>query len=250
MGDTKTSTNSKRSGNVARESGVAGPCSISYWHMNELLREFFYDGICRIIPGLIITGLYGRQLLVEANGALQDITKDHSLVFLVPCVLLAAWLIGVMVDIVTLWLAAVSVALGFICYVFFEFLDRRYSLTSLFMKLGYVQRFNRFVGTLKPKLDNYRNSCFVDDWQRITKPGADVECRQRMKQLAEKSFFRVMAIVSLLTVCYQPPAFGGFQSNLYYGICGSIVFSLGWLWTFYWLREWRKRPTETNDSAV
>jgi hypothetical protein len=218
--------------------------------MNELLREFFYDGICRIIPGLIIIGLYGRQLLLEANSALQNITKDHSLVFLVPCVLLAAWLIGVMVDIVTLWMAAASVTFGFLWSVFFGFLERRHGLISLFKKLEFVQRFNRFVKTLKPNLDKFRNSCFVDDWQRITKPGADVECRQRMKQLAEKSFFRVMALVSLFTVYYQPPAFGGFKWNIDYGIYGSIVFFLGWLWTFYWLKEWRERPTATSDPDI
>src|ERR1039458_4982054 len=66
--------------------------------MNTLLSSFFYDGICRLIPGIVVIGLYGKHLLTRADHALHA-----SSVFLTVCTFLVAWLIGATLDTLTYW---------------------------------------------------------------------------------------------------------------------------------------------------
>jgi hypothetical protein len=62
--------------------------------MNDLISEFFYDGIRRIIPGLVVIALYLHQ---EAANVLT-VHKDFSPVAFIACILLVAWLVGFLIE--------------------------------------------------------------------------------------------------------------------------------------------------------
>ena len=60
--------------------------------MDELLKEFFYDGIVRVIPGLIAIAFYGRVIATPADFHDAPITLSI-------CAFLAAWLTGATIEI-------------------------------------------------------------------------------------------------------------------------------------------------------
>lgn len=59
------------------------------------LSNFFYDGICRLIPGIVVIGLYWSHLVIRAHCKLQTTSAS---VFLAVCIFLTAWLIGATLD--------------------------------------------------------------------------------------------------------------------------------------------------------
>jgi hypothetical protein len=64
--------------------------------VNEVISEFFYDGIRRILPGLLVLGLYANQQVAR----LFNDFKEFS-VFLAIILVAAAWLIGIFIEFLT-----------------------------------------------------------------------------------------------------------------------------------------------------
>jgi FolB domain-containing protein len=65
--------------------------------MDEIITAFFEEVIHRIIPGLVFIGLYYNQ---EVEKAYQKLHGWNF--FVVACILIAAWLIGFLIDAVSL----------------------------------------------------------------------------------------------------------------------------------------------------
>src|SRR5208337_3972554 len=62
--------------------------------MEYLIKEFFYDGISRIIPGLVVIALYGRN--IGMTGDFHDASLMLNLY-----VIVAAWVIGAIIEMLT-----------------------------------------------------------------------------------------------------------------------------------------------------
>jgi len=65
--------------------------------MDTLISNFFHDGICRLIPGIVVICLYWTNLVTSVHNALNK----GSSVFLAVCILLIAWGIGATLDTMT-----------------------------------------------------------------------------------------------------------------------------------------------------
>lgn len=63
--------------------------------MNNLISEFFDDGICRVIPGIVVIALY---MQTEVANAFAVYGKTGDFVILSVCILVVAWFIGVMLQ--------------------------------------------------------------------------------------------------------------------------------------------------------
>ena len=61
--------------------------------MDKILTSFFHDGINRIIPGFVVIGLYFSQ---DAEKVFSQFNQQFY--FAVVCILLAAWLIGFLIE--------------------------------------------------------------------------------------------------------------------------------------------------------
>jgi hypothetical protein len=66
--------------------------------MNDLASEFFYEGIRRIIPGLVIIVLFMRK---EAEEVFHEHLDIFSPYLFGACILGFAWLIGLLVETIT-----------------------------------------------------------------------------------------------------------------------------------------------------
>lgn len=62
--------------------------------MNDLISEFFYDGIRRIIPGVVVIALYFHHEVVSVLRAYHDI----SVVIVSVCLLMVAWVLGFVIE--------------------------------------------------------------------------------------------------------------------------------------------------------
>jgi hypothetical protein len=76
--------------------------------MNDLISEFFYDGIRRVIPGLVVITLYYHKEVVKAF----DIHHGLFFVMLNAGILLAAWLVGFVIEQIMAMFSAVCWKLG------------------------------------------------------------------------------------------------------------------------------------------
>ena len=134
----------------------------------NLITEFFYDGISRIIPGLIVIAFYGRDIVLLGN------FKDAS-VALTICIFLAAWLIGVIIEVLTY-------RLGILFLSPFLYLVRRFS------KLSDLDKW------LHPECDVSKLN-----------PGTTVRCIQKV--FAEATMFRCLFCISIVNWFTKPEAF-------------------------------------------
>jgi hypothetical protein len=179
--------------------------------MNELISEFFTDGICRLIPGSVFMALYGYDLIVRAHRDFSD-----SSVLLATCFFFIAWLIGV------LWEIATSAPF------FIIFWSLKY--------FEYPWLYNLFLPACKKIPSNETNPQAVD---------RRAEHRQCACLGALRVLYRVMIFISIFTY-FSPPTI--FQSDQWwhksYGVYGIIIFSFGWVWAFLSPIELRKKTQQ------
>ncbi|MGA2280896.1 MAG: hypothetical protein ABSG80_11410 [Verrucomicrobiota bacterium] len=163
--------------------------------MNTLIWFFFHDAICRLIPGIIVIGLYWNHLVIRAHVALK---KEYSL-FLAMCIVLIAWLIGATLDTVTFspWYRIPQVA---------QVLKLNIPQTNVTQTAG---------------------NNIVDKGDR-----GDIEkywLVQRIRITAEIVLFRIMMVISAFIILWPPINLGVKSKWLrFYGLIGTIVFGLCW----------------------
>ncbi len=168
--------------------------------MNELLQEFFYDGISRIIPGLVTIGFYGRNIVMLGD------FKDAS-VTLSICLFLAAWLIGAIVEILTISLPK------FLLYLLKDW----FSLSKLVSPVE---------SWLFPSYDF-----------EVGKPPPTE--REKRKLFAEATMFRCLLVISVVNYFAKPDFFWSIRWTQCDSIFGAIVFMVAWVWlkTIYPLKK-------------
>jgi hypothetical protein len=160
--------------------------------MTDLTTEFFYDGIARIIPGLVVIALYGRHIVMMALKDFQDASVVVGF-----CVFFAAWVIGVIIDILTFH--------PFVC------------LLKVAPRCNLIQRLQLHL------LSDYDHKSMKELEFR----------RQVYKAFSEKIMFRSLSAISLITFIWTPADFWTIKWNAFYSAFGAIVFGAAWLlWGF------------------
>jgi hypothetical protein len=186
--------------------------------MNTLLSSFFYDGICRLIPGIVVIGLYGKHLLTRADHALHA-----SSVFLTVCTFLVAWLIGATLDTLTYWPIVALLK---------KVRNNWPVLPRLRDELvpNYQQG-----GTAAPKSGT--------EGQKTETEAQKFERLQHVRMQAESVLFRSMFCISTITIFWWPTTFSGVGLTRYfYSIGGIGVFLVCW-----WYSRKALQPKDTND---
>ena len=72
--------------------------------MNGLVSEFFYEGIRRIIPGLVIVILYWHK---EVENVFITHHDSFSPILFSPCILVIVWFIGLVFESITYYSIAI-----------------------------------------------------------------------------------------------------------------------------------------------
>ncbi|HXR47886.1 MAG TPA: hypothetical protein VN784_10650 [Candidatus Limnocylindrales bacterium] len=156
--------------------------------MNELLREFFYDGIARMIPGLIAIAFYGRPILLQGD-------FEHAALPLTICIFLAAWAIGTAIELFS--------------FLPIDILLRRKAKKSSKAKdvLNFLEPdYSTIPKTLTPPVN------------------AETLSRRYTKAVAETTMFRCLSILFCLNLCLNPKAFWSITWNRYYDALTLAVF--------------------------
>ena len=174
--------------------------------MNELISEFFYEGIRRIIPGLIVIALYWHTEAERSFGAHKYFAS--GIVF-VACVLWVAWLIGFVIG-------QVTVILG----------------TSFLPRIDrWLDRFVKFPGvgpnrtTKSPHVESEGKS------KKVVLEENREKRRYRLLCVAEKEMSRSLIAIFVFASFKPPESFSNFYwEHPYYGIVGVIAFALCWVW--------------------
>jgi hypothetical protein len=164
--------------------------------MDTLISNFFYDAICRLIPGIVVIFLYGNRFGVRAHDALKN-----SSALLAVCILFIAWFIGATLDTAT----------------FAPFVNIPQIAHAL-------QTNSQRVGPVSQQTEN--TGCKTVNIETDAEKFARV---QHIRQGAEIVLFRIMAFISFFTIIL-PPAIGSNGkpiSRWFGGIC-MVVFSVCW----------------------
>jgi hypothetical protein len=170
--------------------------------MDKIIGLFFYEGINRIIPGLVFIGFYYNQEIEKALNKFQNWNF-----FVVASILLAAWLIGFMLN------AAV------------------WSSYRLIVECLPMKRLNKFKETNGSKYP--RICCIISKLTCEASREKDVSDEKehvrlkRVKEQAEKVMCHVLLLVFIITL-FRPPN-GLFKSewhNHYYSLYGILGFGL------------------------
>src|SRR5271170_4695030 len=69
----------------------------------NLVSEFFYDGVRRIIPGLIFIGFYWSNVPCDI---MERFGIDSSVYVLIGCIFILAWPVGFAIEQVTTFMAS------------------------------------------------------------------------------------------------------------------------------------------------
>jgi|ERR1017187_1830251 hypothetical protein len=179
--------------------------------MDTLILNFFHDGICRLIPGIVVICLYGNNLVTLAHKTLKN-----SFVFLAVCIFLIAWFIGATLD------------------------------TFTFAPAYYIPQIrNALISTNQlAKMNAQRAEALA---QKDENDAQKFERVQKVRMYAEIELFRIMMCISLFT-CILPPkklfsivwpstTFSDSQWTRWYnknlrprfpGIIGTAVFLICW----------------------
>ena len=176
--------------------------------MNELIKEYFYDGIRRIIPGAVVIALYFHACVNPAFGV-----SGTSSVVVWLCLLGLAWGIGVAVENLSF---APFVILKVVCEwckkcEWLPWWSREWPLTM-------------------------RCLCWLLRDETKSVPTSKDEARWRLYQKisAEKVMYRSLGFIALVTV-FWPPALPAtlvqakVEWKCWYGLIGAGLAGLFWL---------------------
>jgi hypothetical protein len=167
--------------------------------MDTLLSYYIGEIITRVIPGIIVIGLYGSKFVTVVNSSSHD-----SSTFLTICIILIAWLIGLTLDI------------------FF------FAVGGFFLKL---KRLSWFHGKLLTEKDALRPD------KHPNKESDAQKCNRLQLMLINptRALFRVMLCISIITIFSPPTTDFGFQWSRYniYSIGGALAFFVCWGWSIY-----------------
>jgi hypothetical protein len=171
--------------------------------MDTLGSHFFGDLISRLIPGIVIIGLYGKHLLIRADHAFHGPS-----VLLTVCIFFVAWLIGATLDTLTF---RPVIAL-------FKLVPDTWTLSWLRDKLlPNLQQ----GGTSAPKTGN-ATPIAESDAQKYDR-------LQRLRMEAERALFRCMMCISALTIIWWPTTFSGVGwIRYFYSVVGTGIFFVCW----------------------
>jgi hypothetical protein len=185
--------------------------------MNDLISEFFYEGIRRIIPGLVVIALYYHKEVVKVF----DAHHDFFFVMLNACILLIAWLIGFVIEQIMAIVCAFTWKLG----------SKKgpkiqeHSESDEKCEYGWCKNsilwIREFLQFEKSKLT----------------PDNDEHKREKRRQgylfFAEKTMCRSLWPIFLIAYFSPPEPFSNFPNircDSLYGIVVFIVFLLSWFW--------------------
>jgi hypothetical protein len=174
----------------------------------NLISEFFYDGISRVIPGLTVIALYGRYIL---QNAFSDF-RDASIV-LVICIFLAAWVIGAIIEMVTFdpWAFLIRWLSKLMKWAIAKAKHHAIDKSKSWLEKTLLLPVHKIPDKLK---DNPRR------------------LRQIYKQGAEKIMFRCLWAISVFTYFKHPEPFWGIEWNPCFSIIGAVSFGLAYI--FWW----------------
>jgi uncharacterized membrane protein len=170
----------------------------------NLISEFFFEGIRRIIPGLILIILYWHK---EAENVFHNHADFFSPYLFSVAVIVIAWLIGFTVEMLTYWTVAPP--------------------------LKMLSRYNKRICKILDHLMNWGQNSDLQETDPILK----LELRrQRYLYETEKIMSRCLFIIFLVAWIWppiQPPkfiaeCFSSKYHSLYFLIL-SIVFLIAWI---------------------
>jgi hypothetical protein len=180
--------------------------SFSKSFSKELIREFFHEFISRVIPGLVILALYQHKYAMDAFAIFC-----HSPILLGTSILVAAWLIGVILD--NLVFAPFALMLTFM-----EWLTRC-------IRVKWPSKCVKWLSKCVKSLCEF----FLPK-DALSKNEQDR--RLHLKDTGERVMFRGMIIICLFTKWVMPPT-SFVDANLWrtkYWLYGSGMFFIFWLW--------------------
>jgi hypothetical protein len=132
----------------------------------DLLTEFFYDGIMRVIPGLIVIGFCRVQFFMEDYFNFRDASIAGSF-----WIFLAAWLIGTIVDYLT--------------------------YKPLLQLLGLVKKWCKMPKSIRNFIESLPKETILEvaRFEKALQTAGLVTRRQYYKLLAEKIMFRCLWVI-------------------------------------------------------
>jgi hypothetical protein len=183
--------------------------------MNDLISEFFYDGISRIIPGLVVIFLFAHRLLEKALTTLHD-----SSIILYVFIFLAAWLIGVTVEMIPVLFLLLLKGLSPHCTWAKGLLHWLLPSDPAAFSQS-IQRINEFQ---KEKIAGLE---IKQRWWWYAH-------RQIYKSFAEKIMFRSLFLIFLVTCFpkFYPAPLCSIHWHWYYGCAFCLIFLGAWSWFF------------------
>lgn len=171
--------------------------------MNDLIYEFFYEGIRRIIPGLVVMALYFHQEVVKVF----DAHLDFSQVMLNACILLIAWVVGVVIEQI----------MAIPCALLWKIPCRECCLSSFQTWLRAQQGQNA-----KAHPDHETKKSAREKHEKR---------REGYLHFAAKTMCRSLWLTFAFAIFWYPEPFRNIQWNdSYFGIAGFVVFFISWLW--------------------
>ena len=191
--------------------------------MNDLISEFFYEGIRRIIPGLAVIALYYHKEVVKVLDAHHDIS-----IVLFICIFTIAWLVGLVIEEVMSLVAEVG--------------WRYLGLGKCFSKI------RRCLRATKSEPIEKRPEVKPASEKSIEVLLLERKERKRTSQLCfavremSRSLWPIFAIAYFLS----PEPFSNIQWQTCFGIVGFSAFLFAWLWAV--IRE--KPSNDENDEAT
>ena len=182
--------------------------------MNDIISEFFYDGISRIIPGLVVIFLFAHQWAGKVLSTFHD-----SSIILYFIILLSAWLIGVAVEVIPVVIILLPLKwLAPHCNWASDLLHRLLPANPLAFSQS-IEKINEFQTKIEGKELRQR-------WWWYGH-------RQIYKAFAEKVMFRSLFLI-FLAACipkFYPEPFSCITWRWYYGPLGFIIFLGAWCWS-------------------
>jgi hypothetical protein len=184
------------------------------WQMNDIISEFFFDGIKRIIPGLVVIFLFADRLI----GNVFSMFPDSSII-LYSFILLAAWLIVTIAEVIPVVVILLPL----------KWLSPHYSWAS--------DCFSQLLPSSPQAFS--QNIELINEFQKENIEGPEIRQRwwwyshrQIYKAFAEKVMFRSLSLIFLVTSFpwFYPESFSRIHWCWYYGVLGSIFFFFAWWW--------------------
>jgi hypothetical protein len=161
--------------------------------MDALISNFFYDVICRLIPGIVVIWLYGGEIFIRASTMLRG-----SSISLTVFIMLIAWVIGVTLDTIT-----------FAPFYYFPKIRQAFFPTEQ----------QREMDAQFTKMLSGKEETDAQNFLRL----------QLVRLQAEIVLFRVMMFISAFAIVLPPTILSDDKmiSHLY-GVIGTFVFFICW----------------------